>query len=121
VIDNAFAKRFAAEWIAAWNAHDLERILSHYTDDFEMHSPVIVKLMGEKSGLLKGKVNIRAYWTTALAMNPNLRFKLKAVLSGVSSVTICYDGHRGASAEVLHFNSAGKVVQAYAHYGQNNL
>ena len=31
------ANEFAAEWIEAWNAHDLDRILSHYTDDFEMN------------------------------------------------------------------------------------
>ena len=24
---------FAREWVAAWNAHDLGRILSHYADD----------------------------------------------------------------------------------------
>ena len=23
---------FAAEWIAAWNAHDLDRILAHYAE-----------------------------------------------------------------------------------------
>lgn len=27
---------FAHEWIAAWNAHDLERILAHYADDVEL-------------------------------------------------------------------------------------
>jgi len=26
----------AQEWIAAWNAHDLERILAHYADDVEL-------------------------------------------------------------------------------------
>ncbi len=35
------AESFAAEWIAAWNARDLLRVLSHYTDDFEMSSPFI--------------------------------------------------------------------------------
>jgi ketosteroid isomerase-like protein len=25
-----FAERFANEWVAAWNARDLERVLSHY-------------------------------------------------------------------------------------------
>jgi ketosteroid isomerase-like protein len=35
---------FAHEWVAAWNAHDLERVLSHYTEDFEMSSPFIVSL-----------------------------------------------------------------------------
>jgi hypothetical protein len=31
---------FAAEWIAAWNAHDLDRILSHYAADAVVRTPV---------------------------------------------------------------------------------
>lgn len=49
------ANEFAAEWIEAWNAHDIDRILSHYADDFEMNSPVIAKRLGVTSGTLKGK------------------------------------------------------------------
>lgn len=118
MIDRAFAEQFAAEWVAAWNAHDLERILSHYAENFEMSSPVIAKLMGEPSGSLKGKENVRTYWAKALAMNPTLSFRLEQVLAGVNSVTICYEGHRGASAEVFHFDGNGKVVHAYAHYAK---
>ncbi|MFC6805599.1 hypothetical protein ACFQE2_07705 [Methylophaga thalassica] len=54
-MDKNAAEQFAHEWIAAWNSHDLTQILSHYDDDFEMTSPLIVKLMGEPSGKLKGK------------------------------------------------------------------
>ena len=35
MIEQSFAETFAAEWIAAWNSHDLESILSHYVEDFE--------------------------------------------------------------------------------------
>ena len=28
-----FSERFAKEWVAAWNAHDLDRVLSHYEND----------------------------------------------------------------------------------------
>lgn len=35
--------------------HDLARILSNYADDFEISSPVIVKIIGEPSGTPKGK------------------------------------------------------------------
>src|SRR5438876_10821997 len=55
MIDREWAEAFAREWVDAWNAHDLERILSHYTDDFEMASPLIVERMGVASGRLKGK------------------------------------------------------------------
>ena len=51
-MDSKFANKFAAEWIAAWNAHDLPRVLSHYTEDFEMSSPKIVQIAGEASGRL---------------------------------------------------------------------
>jgi ketosteroid isomerase-like protein len=113
-----FAVRFAGEWIAAWNSHDLERILSHYTEDFEMSSPVIVRLMGEPSGTLQGKAAVRDYWAKALARNPDLRFELLEVYCGATSVVIRYRGHRGASAEVFWFNEAGKVYRAAAHYSE---
>lgn len=32
------AHHFAQEWMEAWNAHNVERVLSHYTEDFEMSS-----------------------------------------------------------------------------------
>jgi len=44
-----FALHFAEDWIASWNSHGLDRILAHYTEDFEMSSPLIVQLMGEPS------------------------------------------------------------------------
>lgn len=46
------ALKFAREWIEAWNAHDLQGVLSHYTDDFEMSSPFIGAFAGEPSGTL---------------------------------------------------------------------
>jgi len=51
MMQQGFAEHFAREWVAAWNSHDLERVLEHYEDDFEMSSPIIVTLMGEPSGL----------------------------------------------------------------------
>lgn len=110
------ANQFADHWIGAWNSHDLEAILSHYTDDFEMSSPVIIEAMSEPSGMLKGKEIIRIYWSKALIKYPGLHFEKLHVLAGANSVTIIYHGVRGLSAEVFHFNQSGKVHAAYAHY-----
>jgi ketosteroid isomerase-like protein len=35
---------FGREWIAAWNSHDLERVLALYTDEAEMTSDKIQAL-----------------------------------------------------------------------------
>jgi hypothetical protein len=116
MLDRAFAARFAAEWIEAWNSHDLARILSHYADDFEMSSPVIVQIVGEPSGTLKGKAAVGAYWREALARIPDLRFELVTTLVGMESLTLYYEGPRGSSAEVFFFGPEAKVVRAFAHY-----
>jgi len=116
MLDKAFADHFAADWIDAWNTHDLDRILSHYTDDFEMSSPVIIKVAGEPSGTLQGKAAVGSYWAKALQLIPDLHFELITTLLGVDSITLYYQGARGLSAEVFHFNQDGKVTRAYAHY-----
>jgi hypothetical protein len=116
-MDKTFAENFAADWIAAWNAHDLERILSHYADDFEMSSPVIVQVAGEPSGTLRGKDAVGAYWEKALGLIPDLQFELLSVLAGVNSITLYYKGARGRlAAEVFHFGPGNRVVRAFAHY-----
>jgi ketosteroid isomerase-like protein len=117
MLDQPFAEGFARDWLAAWNSHDLERILSHYTDSFEMSSPYITQLASEASGSIKGKDAVRAYWANALAQFPGLRFDLLDILLGVDSLTLYYEGAKGRPvAEVFHFDAAGKVSKAYAHY-----
>ena len=53
MIDREFAEDFAREWEKAGNAHDLEEILSHYSEDFQMISPFIPTTMDEATGTLK--------------------------------------------------------------------
>ncbi len=115
-MDKRFAQTFAEEWIAAWNAHDIERILSHYEDEFELSSPAITMLTGEPSGTLKGKKAIGEYWSGALQRYPELKFTLQHILRGATSVTLIYEGVLGLSAEVFHFSPTGKVAKAFAHY-----
>lgn len=116
MISREFAEKFAAHWIDSWNRHDLNQILSHYTDDFEMSSPYIAQIAGEPSGKLKGKEAVRAYWTAALERMPTLRFELVQTLLGAESVTIYYRGVRGMAAEVFFFDAKGEVVKSCAHY-----
>jgi len=116
-MDSAFAREFATRWIDAWNAHDLDRVLAHYTDDFVMSSPVIVQIVGEPSGTLHGKAQVGAYWKKALTIIPDVHFELIDVLAGVESIVIYFKGARGRiAAEVFEFDSAGKVHRSFANY-----
>jgi hypothetical protein len=117
MIDQEFAAHFAADWIAAWNSHDLVRILTHYSDDFDMSSPVIVQIAGEPGGRLEGKAAVGAYWAKALELLPELHFELVTTLLGVDSITLYYKGARGMAAEVFFFDREHRVVRACAHYG----
>ena len=96
--------------------HDIDKIMSHYAEDFEMNSPVIKELMNEPAGKIKGKNQVRRYWEKALKHNPYLHFEIINVFTGANSVVIHYKGHRGLSAEVFIFNEEGKVITSYAHY-----
>lgn len=116
MISREFGEEFAKEWIAAWNSHDLERILSHYADDFTMSSPYIAEIAGVTSGSLTGKAAVRAYWSAALERMPTLRFEHVQTLVGAESVTIYYRGVRGMAAEVFFFGQDHLVHEAAAHY-----
>ena len=113
----AFARQFGAEWVDAWNSHDLDAVLAHYADDFTMSSPFIARIVGEPTGRLQGKEAIREYWKTALERNRDLQFELKAVTCGTDSVALLYESSRaGTAIEFFRFNDAGLVIEASAQY-----
>jgi ketosteroid isomerase-like protein len=109
---------FAKDWIEAWNAHDLNLILSHYSDDFEMTSPRIVQVMNEPSGRLKGKNNVRKYWEKSLTQSPDLKFELIEVLIDANSLVIYYHNvtRDKKAVEVFIFDHDGLVIKSMAHY-----
>ena len=109
---------FAREWIEAWNAHDLERVLAHYAPDVELSSPVAAERIPSSGGHIRGEAELRAYWEPALAANPDLHFDLEAVLTAVDGCTILYRNQRGQLvAESLYWNDAGLVTRAAVAYG----
>ena len=111
------AKAFAEAWVAAWNAHDLERILSHYRDDVEIITPMIKMSLGIDTGSLVGKAAIANYWRAALEKMPDLHFELLDVCTGVNSIAVYYKSVMDKLAiEVMEFDGEGKVERVVVHY-----
>lgn len=104
---------FAAEWEAAWNSHDLDRILAHYSADVIFRSAKAMRLVGH--GEMRGKAALRDYWARALTAQPDLSFVVVDVLHGHGMLVITYRNQRGVlAAETLRFGPDGLVVEASA-------
>ena len=108
---------FANHWVDAWNAHDLDLIMSHYDDAVELTSPVASQLLGAAHGKVAGKASLRAYFQQGLAAYPDLHFELENVLWGMNSVVLYYKNQkRTRTAEFMELSASGKVSRVVAHY-----
>ena len=119
-IQPAFARAFVQEWVDSWNSHGLDRILAHYADDVALISPIALKLLNNGTGIVQGKPALRDYFQRGLKAYPDLRFELSDVLWGVETIVAYYGNNvrNGKTAEVMQFNSTGKVVRVFANYNQ---
>jgi hypothetical protein len=112
-----FAVDFAAEWIAAWNAHDLDLILKHYARDIEFTSPFVRRLLPTNEKTLRGIDLLRIYFSHALNAYPDLRFVARRVYSGEHSLVIEYESVANLlAAEMMEFNDQALVCRVRAHY-----
>jgi len=107
----------ANHWVAAWNAHDLDLIMTHYEDAVELISPAAARLLGKPEGRVAGKADVRAYFQRGLEAYPELHFRLEDVLWGISSVVLYYSNQKGTkTAEFMELSASGKVVRVVANY-----
>src|SRR6185295_2494699 len=99
------AEQFTREWIAGWNAHDLNAVLAHFHDDVVFTSPLAAQIVPDSRGVIRGKGALRSYWTEGLRRNPDLHFVLEGVYVGVNTLVIHYRRQeRGLANEVLIFD-----------------
>ncbi len=111
------ARNLADHWVAAWNAHDLDLIMTHYEDAVELTSPVAAQLLGTLDGKVSGKANLRAYFQRGLQAYPELHFHLEDVLFGLHSVVLYYKNQKGTrTAEFMELSASGKVIRVVANY-----
>jgi predicted ester cyclase len=111
------AWNLANHWVAAWNSHDLELIMSHYDEAIELTSPVAARLLGGSDGKVRGKANLRTYFQRGLEAYPELHFHLEDVLWGLNSVVLYYKNQKATrTAEFMELSATGKVARVVANY-----
>lgn len=108
---------FAKTWIDAFNARDIDAILAHYAETIVHASPTVVRILGEPSGIVRGKAALRAYFDKALAAaGPELHYDVTKTYVGAHGVTLLYHRTGGGGklvAETFHFDSNGLVDWAF--------
>jgi ketosteroid isomerase-like protein len=111
------AAAHAKDWIEAWNAHDLERIMSHYSQDVVFEAETVKARWGRPDGRLVGIEALRKHFALGLQLAPQLKFRLEQVFLAPSGYAVVYgreNGNRVIDCVVL--NDAGLAAKVIAYY-----
>lgn len=116
------AWNFAHEWLNAWNKHDIDLIMEHYTDSIEFCSPVVQNVLGEPSGIVKGSQNLRDYFSRQLKKFSTLHFQLLDVFTSPQTIVLYYKINRGLlAAEVMLLNEKMQATKVFANYDKTDV
>ena len=108
---------FATDWIAAWNAHSIDDIMSHYAEDVTVKSPFLVESVKGSGGTVTGRETLRTIYSKAFQKYPDLKFELIRVLASTESVVLHYKSVEGLlAAETFLLGPDGKAKLVLCHY-----
>ncbi|KQY24506.1 polyketide cyclase [Cellulomonas sp. Root485] len=109
-------RAFSADWVAAWNAHDIEAVLAHFHDDVVFTSPTAARVVPASGGVVRGKAALRSYWTEALALVPDLHFTVERLYAGVNVLVLGYRNQAGGLVDEVLVFADGLVVEGHGTY-----
>jgi hypothetical protein len=116
-LDSERAQALAEEWVAAWNAHDLDAIMALYAPGIVFQTPTIIDTLGIPDGTVHGAERLREHFGRGLERLPDLRFDLDAVFAGVSSLAMTYRWADGTPVCELHeYDADGLIERVQALY-----
>ncbi len=108
-------------WFDAFNAHNLEKLLSLYDDEAEHFSPKLKIRHPETKGLVSGKEALRSWWQDAFDRLPSLHYKVTSLTSNDDRVFMEYirsveNEENMRVAEVLEIKE-GKIIFSRVYHG----
>ena len=111
----------ALRWFAAFNAHDLEALLSLYDANAKHFSPKLKIRKPETKGLVQGREALREWWQDAFNRLPTLNYTYTTLTADKNRVFMEYirrvEGEEDMLvAEVLEI-SGGRIVASRVYHG----
>jgi ketosteroid isomerase-like protein len=116
-LTEARARELADEWVAAWNEHDLDAIMSLYSPAVVFQTPTIIDSMGIADGRVEGLEDLREHFARGLRRLPDLRFDLEKVYTGVCAIAMTYRWADGTPVCELHeYDDQERIARVQALY-----
>lgn len=108
-------------WFEAFNAHNLEKLLSLYDEDAQHYSPKLKIRLPETKGLVTGKEALRSWWKDSFDRLPTLHYKVTSLTSNSDRVFMEYirtvdDEEEMLVAEILEIRD-GKIIASRVYHG----
>ncbi|HVA97330.1 MAG TPA: nuclear transport factor 2 family protein [Bacteroidia bacterium] len=91
----------AEKWFAAFNAHDLEKLLELYDDQAKHFSPKLKIRQPETNGFINGKTALKNWWKDAFERLPNLHYEVTTLTSNDKRVFMEYIRKVPTEADML--------------------
>lgn len=109
------ADHFVETWIAAWNRHDLDTIMSMCHDEVEFESGFLVSMFDVPSGKLHGKAELRRWFAKSVEggtihIDPPIH-----VLISIDTVCLVESIGGTIAANVFTLDEAGLITRSIVH------
>ncbi len=110
----------AHAWFEAFNAHNLDKLLSLYDDEATHYSPKLKAAQPETNGFIEGKLALQNWWKEAFANLPTLQYHVTSLTANTDRVFMEYNRNVANSpsmqiAEVLDIRD-GKIVASRVYH-----
>lgn len=111
----------AFRWFEAFNAKQLEKLLSLYEENAAHYSPKLKIRQPETNGLVIGVEAMRVWWQDAFERLPSLKYELTSLTANSDRVFMEYirkvEGEEDMLvAEVLEIKE-GKIIKSRVYHG----
>lgn len=108
-------------WFEAFNAHNLEKLLSLYDDDAQHFSPKLKIRHPETNGFVTGKAALRSWWSDSFDRLPTLHYKVTSLTSNSDRVFMEYirtveNEEKMLVAEILEIKD-NKIIASRVYHG----
>lgn len=114
-------EQIALKWFEAFNEHNLENLLSLYSEHAKHFSPKLKIRQPQTNGLIIGKNALRTWWADAFERLPNLHYKVTSLTANEQRVFMEYirqvpNEDDMLVAEVLEIEN-GLIISSRVYHG----